>query len=78
MYIILKHNPKLKPGKIFIHHVTFEVETEDNWGYPVTKKDENGEPVLKEVKPIAIPYLVDEVQAIIHYLHDNKDKIKKK
>jgi hypothetical protein len=78
MYIILKHNPKLKPGKIFIHHVTFEVEKEDNWGYPVTKKDGNGEPVLKEVKPISIPYLVDEVQAIIHYLHDNKAKIKKK
>ena len=78
MYIILKHNPKLKPGRIFIHHVTFEVETEDNWGYPVTKKDENGEPVLKEVKPISIPYLVDEVIAIFHYLHDNRGKIKKK
>jgi hypothetical protein len=78
MYIILKHNPKLKPGKIFIHHVSFEVETEDNWGYPVTKKDANGEPVLKEVKPIALPYLFEEVQTIMHYLHDNKIKIKKK
>jgi len=78
MYIILKHNPKLKPGKIFIHHITFEVEREDNWGYPITKKDENGEPVVKEVIPMAIPYLVDEVQAIIHYIHDNRNKIKKK
>lgn len=78
MYIILKHNPKLKPGKIFIHHVSFEVETEDNWGYPVTKKDANGEPVLKEVKPLALPYLFEEVQTIMHYLHDNKLKIKKK
>ena len=78
MYIILKHNPKLKPGRIFIHHITFEIEREDNWGYPVTKKDENGEPVVKEVIPMAVPYLVDEVQAIMHYLHDNKDKIKKK
>ena len=76
MYIILKHNPKLKPGRIFIHHVMFEVEAEDNWGYPVTKKDENGDPVIKEVKPIAVPYLVDEVQAIIHYMKDNP--IKKK
>ena len=76
MYIILKHNPKLKPGRIFIHHVVFEVEAEDNWGYPVTKKDENGDPVIKEVKPIAVPYLVDEVQAIIHYMKDNP--IKKK
>jgi hypothetical protein len=78
MYIILKHNPKLKPGKIFIHHVSFEVEKEDNWGYPVTKKDANGEPVLKEVKQIALPYLFEEVQTIMHYLHDNKIKIKKK
>jgi hypothetical protein len=78
MYIILKHNPKLKPGRIFIHHISFEVEAEDNWGYPVIKKDENGDPILKEVKPIPVPYLVDEVLAIMHYLHDNKDKIKKK
>jgi hypothetical protein len=78
MYIILKHNPKLKPGRIFIHHVTFEVEGEDSWGYPITKKDSNGDPVVKEVIPIAIPYLVDEVIAIIHYLHDNRHKLKKK
>ena len=78
MYIILKHNPKLKPGRIIIHHIVFEVEREDNWGYPVTKKDENGDPVLKEVIPITVPYLIDEVIAIIHYLSDNRHKIKKK
>jgi hypothetical protein len=76
MYIILKHNPKLKPGRIFVHHITFEIEREDNWGYPITKKDERGEPVIKEVIPISIPYLVDEVQAVIHYMKDNP--IKKK
>jgi hypothetical protein len=78
MYIILKHNPKLKPGKIFVHHITFEIERNDNWGYPIMRKDINGDPIVKEVKPIQIPYLIDEVQAIMHYLHDNKDKIKKK
>jgi hypothetical protein len=76
MYIILKHNPKLKPGRIFVHHITFEIEREDNWGYPITKKDERGEPIIKEVIPISIPYLVDEVQAVIHYMKDNP--IKKK
>jgi ATP-dependent exoDNAse (exonuclease V) beta subunit len=75
MYIILKHNPKLKPGRIFIHHIIFEVEGEDKWGYPITKKDINGDPIVKEVIPIAIPYLIDEVLAIIHYLSDNRDKI---
>jgi len=78
MYIILKHNPKLKPGRMFIHHVIFEQEGEDKWGYPIVKRDGNGDPIVKEVIPIAVPYLVDEVLAIIHYLHDNKDKIKKK
>lgn len=78
MYIILKHNPKLKPGKIFIHHVIFEVDGEDQWGYPITKKDINNEPIVKEVIPIEIPYLVDEVIVLMHYTIENKDKIKKK
>ena len=78
MYIILKHNPKLKPGKIFIHHITFEIEKEDEWGYPIVKLDDNKEPIINKVNQIAVPYLIDEVMAIIHYLHDNKHKIKKK
>jgi len=78
MYIILKHNPKLKPGRIFIHHITFEQEGEDKWGYPIAKTDTEGNPIVKEVIPIAVPYLVDEVISIMHYLHDNKHKIKKK
>jgi hypothetical protein len=74
MYIILKHNPKLKPGKIFIHHVKFEIEREDNWGYPIGKKDESGNPIVKEVIVIPVPYFVDEVQAVIHYMKDNPIK----
>ena len=27
--MILKHNPKLQPGKMFIHHILFETEGED-------------------------------------------------
>jgi hypothetical protein len=78
MYIILKHNPKLKSGKIFIHHVTFKIEGEDTWGYPLVKKDEMGEPIVKEVIPIAIPYLIDEVLSIVHYITDNRNKVKTK
>ena len=78
MYIILKHNPKLKPGSIYIHHITFEVDREDQWGYPIAKLDNNGDPIVKEVIPMVIPYLVEEVHAIIHYLHENKQNIKKK
>lgn len=78
MYMILKHNPKLKPGRIFIHHVTFEVESEDEFGYPIVKRDHNGEPVVKEVIPMAVPYLIDEVTALMHHVKENGIKIKKK
>ena len=78
MYIILKHNPKLQPGKINIHHILFEVEETDQWGYPIARLNDDGDPIVKEVIPIDIPYLKDEVISIIHYLQDNRNKIKKK
>ena len=68
MYIILKHNPKLRPGNIFIYHVEFEKEGEDKYGYPITKKTDTGDPVVKKVNILPIKYLVDEVHAILHYL----------
>lgn len=78
MYIILKHNPKLQPGKIFVHHIKFEEENKDDNGYPVTKYDHNGDPVVKEVIPLVIPYLYDEVIAVISYLKEGLINIKKK
>jgi ATP-dependent exoDNAse (exonuclease V) beta subunit len=78
MYIILKHNPKLQPGNIFIHHVVFEQQSEDKNGYPVYKILPNGDPVVTEVIPIELPYLRDEVISIMQWLKDNRDKIKKK
>ena len=76
MYIILKHNPKLKPGRIFIHHITFEQEGEDKYGYPIAAKDSDGNPIVKDVIPMAIPYLVDEVISILHYIKDHPVKKK--
>ena len=78
MYIILKHNPKLKPGKMFIHHVSFDIEEEDAYGYPIVKRNSNNEPIVKEVIPIAIPYLVDEVLSILHYIQDHEITKKRK
>lgn len=78
MYMMLKHNPKLQPGKMYIHHVKFEEKDKNEYGYPITKYNENGDPVVKEVIPITIPYLKEEVISIINWLHDNKDKLKKK
>ena len=76
MYIILKHNPKLKPGRIFIHHISFEQEDVDKWGYPIAKLDSDGNPIVKQVIPIVVPYLVDEVISILHYIKDHLVKKK--
>jgi len=78
MYIIIKHNPKLKPGKIFIHHIKFEEEGKDEYGYPITKYSPEGDPIVKEVIPIEVPYLKEEVISVIHWLHDNRSSIKSK
>lgn len=74
MYIMLKHNPKLKPGKMFIHHITFEEEGKDEYGYPITKFDEQGLPVVKEVIPYEIKYLKEEVLEIINYLKSQNNE----
>jgi hypothetical protein len=74
MYIILKHNSKLLPGKIFIHHVVFEEEGRDKFDYPITKYNHNNDPVVKEVIQIPMPYLYDEVISILNYIEDNPIK----
>lgn len=74
MYIILKHNSKLLPGKIFIHHVVFEEEGRDEFDYPITKYNHNNDPVVKEVIQILMPYLYDEVISILNYIEDNPIK----
>ena len=51
MYIILKHNHSLKPGKLQIHHIVFEVEDRDVNGYPIVATDAMGEPIVKKVVP---------------------------
>lgn len=78
MFIMLKHNPKLKPGKMFLHHVLFEQEGEDKYGYPIYKYTSEGDPIVKEVIPIEVPYLKEEVLSIITWLKDNRHLLKKK
>jgi hypothetical protein len=78
MYIILKHNPKLKPGKIAIHHIKFKHAGEDKYGYPIIAREANGDPVVTDVIEIPAPYLKREVIDMIKWLQENKDKLKKK
>ena len=70
-YIIKKHNPKLKIGKLVIQHVKFIKVGEDDNGYPITKV-ENGEPILDEVKMYELPYLKNEVDSLMIWLKDNR------
>lgn len=72
MYIILKHNPKLKPGTLTLQHVTFEEEGRDEYDYPITKYDKNGDPVIKDVISYEVPYMKEEVLSMINWLKDQK------
>ena len=56
MYIILKHNPNLKPGSITIHHISFyEKEETDEFGYPVLQLSEDGEPIIRDIEIYDLP-----------------------
>lgn len=70
-YIIKKHNPKLKIGKLQIQHVSFEKEGENEFGYPITKYNNQDEPIIKEIKMYNLPYLKDDVNNLVMWLKDN-------
>ena len=79
MYIILKHNPNLKPGKLIIHHISFhEKEETDEFGYPILELDDNQEPMIRDIEIYELPYLKNEVIAVLKWYETNKDKVKKK
>jgi hypothetical protein len=75
MYMIQKHNPTLQPGSLVLHHIIFEVEGEDDYGYPIVSRTEQGDPIVKDVVQYNLPYLKEEVMAIFQYLKDNKTEI---
>ncbi len=78
MYMILKHNHNLKPGKLILHHIIFEEDGLDRFGYPIAKRNPQGEPIVKEVVPYEVPYLKSEVISMINWLHDNRKNLVKK
>lgn len=73
MYIILKHNPRLKLGTLTLQHVTFEKVKDDQYGYPVSEYDENGEPIIKEIICYDVPYMKEEVLTMINWLKDQNN-----
>jgi len=78
MYMILKHNPKLKPGTLAIEHIKFKEAGRDKYDYPITYLDEQGNPVVESVTVHELPYMKSEIITLLAYLKDNRAKIKKK
>lgn len=78
LYIILKHNPRLKPGNLTIHHILFEEVGRDKFDNPITALDTNGDPIVKGIVQYDLPYLKEEVISLLHWLEDNRHKIKPK
>jgi hypothetical protein len=76
MYIILKHNPKLKFGSLVIHHIQFDTVGEDKHGNPITALDSTGNPVVKDIVQYDLTYLKHEVISLLHWLEDNRNKLK--
>jgi len=78
LYIIIKHNPSYKPGKLHIEHVILEEDSKDQYGYPIHKRDNEGNYIVKEVKIYEVPYYKLEVINMINYLKDNRELVKSK
>lgn len=71
-YMISRWNPLVNIGKLIIEHVRFEEEGLNKYGYPIYKKDANGEFIVREVEIIEVPYLRSEVITLFNYLKSNK------
>ncbi len=70
MYIILKHNPRLKPGKMYLDHIVFEDLGLDDSGNKIHQLDLHGHPLIKEVVKYELPYLKAEVISIINTMKE--------
>ena len=90
MWLALKHNPGLKPGRLTIHHIKFkqvqyvnEATGElqplfDQYEYPIYERTEDGHPVFESSTPHAVPYLKREVEEIIRWFTANKHTLPQK
>jgi len=69
MYMILKHNHKLKPGKLIIEHINFKEAGKDAYGNRVVLYDNFGEPVVDHIEHYEVPYYKQEIINVIQYLN---------
>ena len=74
MYMIIKHNHRLKPGKMVIEHILFKEAGKDAYGNRVVLYDNFGQPVIEDIVQYEVPYLKQEIINIINHLKDNADQ----
>ena len=75
MFMMLKHNYNLELGSLEIHHIEFEIENQDDNGYPVYALDAAGDPIISKVNVIKLPYLKKEVIAMFKWLNINRKQV---
>jgi len=75
MYMMCKHNYNLEAGKMQIDHIEFEVIGYNEYGYPISKLDKDGNPIVKKITPYDVPYLKKEVIELFKHLDRNREKI---
>lgn len=73
LYMILKHNPQFKPGILNIEHIKFKLDSMDEYGFPIYHIDNNNQFVVEEIKNYKVPYMKEEVLAILQEFKNNKD-----
>jgi len=67
-YMVLRHNPKLKIGELFINHIRFKLLGKDKYDYPIYDTDKDGNYIVQEIVPVEVPYLKSDVQLMINTL----------
>lgn len=88
MYMVLKHNPGLKPGKLTVYHIKFKSQQTtpdpitgqtqdltDQYDFPIYERDENGHCILEKSTAHDVPYLKKEIEAILKWFTANKHKL---
>ena len=72
MYMILKHNPQLKPGKITIKHIMFEETGRDRFDFPIYKQAEDGSFFIKDTQDYVVPFMLKECTTLHELMKTNK------
>jgi hypothetical protein len=72
--MIIKHNHRLKPGKMIIEHILFKEAGKDAYGNRVVLYDDFGQPVIEDIVQYDVPYLKQEVINIINHMKDNANQ----